>query len=101
MCRARIVPAAVTARDYAITPAEIEAARHAPLNDSRKPSTKPQPVCHRQACPMPPLKSLFDQIEDHVENMVNGIHNEIPDNKTPAQALPYIQSQLHQFLGKR
>lgn len=93
-------PAAVTARDYAITPAEIEAARHASLNDFQK-------ALHDAAARLPPLgmpnaaaKSLFDRIEDHVENMVNGIHNEIPNNKTPAQALPYIQSQLRQFLGK-
>lgn len=90
-------PEVVSALGYTATDTELQLARHAPLNNFQK-------ALHEAATHLPPLgavDNLFETIEDHVENLVRGILPEVPNHKTPAEALPFIKDKLQAFLGAR
>lgn len=85
---------------YAVSPPELEAALDAPLNGFQK-------AMHEAAAHLPPLgttqerEGIFSTIESHVENLVNGILKEVPDHRTPRDALPFMKDKLRLFLGHR
>ncbi|HQT26254.1 MAG TPA: alkaline phosphatase family protein, partial [Burkholderiales bacterium] len=90
----RIVPL-----PYSLPEDALEKALAAPLNGFQK-------AMHEAAAHLPDLsaikkgESVFSTIENHVENFVNGIMKEVPDNRTPAEAVPFMRTQLKAFLGR-
>ncbi|BBP00597.1 hypothetical protein SFSGTM_13050 [Sulfuriferula nivalis] len=92
-------PATVTPLPYTISDSELQAALNAPLNGFQK-------ALHEAATHLPPLalaentENVCACIEDHIENLVNGTMAEVPNHKTPAEALPFIKDKLAAFLGK-
>lgn len=91
-------PASLTPLPYIITDGELQAALNAPLNGFQK-------AMHEAAAHLPSFmlaqdaENISATIENHIENLVNGSMAEVPDNKTPAEALPFIQSKLKAFFG--
>ncbi|OIQ82494.1 Non-hemolytic phospholipase C precursor [mine drainage metagenome] len=91
-------PASVTPLPYVISNDELQAALNAPLNGFQK-------AMHEAAAHLPPLglaqnaKNLSGTIESHIENLVNGAMAEVPDHKTPAEALPFMKSKLRAIFG--
>ena len=85
--------------NYVATDTELQAALDAPLNGFQK-------ALHEAATHLPPLgvvkntESLYASIWDHVEGLINGALNEVPNHRTPAEALPFVQDQLRKFFGK-
>ena len=83
---------------YVVSQPELDAALDAPLNDFQR-------AMHEAAAHLPVPgaipegQSIFSRIETHVENLVNGILKEVPNHRTPREALPFIKSQLRSFLG--
>ena len=45
-------------------------------------------------------ESFLSTIENHVENFVNGIMQEVPDNRTPKDAVPFMKDKILSFLGR-
>ena len=92
-------PATVTPLTYVISDTELQAALNAPLNGFQK-------AMHEAATHLPPLgiaqnaENICDIIEDHIEKLVSGIMPEVPNHKTPAEALPFIKGKLDEFFGK-
>ncbi len=91
-------PDAVTPLTYVVTDTELQAALNAPLNGFQK-------ALHETATHLPPLglvknaESLYASIGSHIGNLINGTLSEVPDHRTPAEALPFIQDQLRNFFG--
>lgn len=91
-------PEKVESLQYSVTPRELDAALDAPLNDSQK-------AMHEAATRLPSLstvqkgESIFSTIENHAENLVKGLLNEVPNHGTPRDALPFMKDQLRSFLG--
>ena len=79
---------------YQISSTAIQEALEAPMNDFQK-------AMHAAAAYLPILRkaTLFDDIENHVEELVNGNLPEVPDHRTPGEAVPFIKDQLLSFLG--
>ena len=92
-------PATVTPLPYIISDTELQAARNAPLNGLQK-------AMHEAATHLPPLghaqdaENVYKNIENHIESLVNGFMAEVPNHKTPAEALPFIKGKLTAFFGK-
>ncbi len=88
----------VSPRPYTVDPTELTKALNAPLNDFQK-------AMHDAAAHLPSLSAMkegediFSTIEGHVENLVNGIMSEIPNHKTPVDALPFMKEKLSSFLA--
>ena len=91
-------PEKVEPLPYVVSQPELDAALDAPLNDFQR-------AMHEAAAHLPALgtiqkgQSIFSTIETHFENLVNGILKEVPNHRTPREALPFIKSQLRSFLG--
>lgn len=91
-------PHAVTPGAYVTSDKDLQAALDAPLNGFQK-------ALHEAATHLPPLgvvknaESLYASVSRHVENMINGSLNEVPNHRTPAEALPFIRNQLMNFFG--
>lgn len=93
-------PESVTPLPYDIPSDVLQAALDAPLNGFQK-------AMHEAAAHLPSpggigqdAEGLLGNIENHIENLVNGIMSEVPNHKTPAEALPYMRNRLNNFLGK-
>jgi len=92
-------PQSVTPLPYVVTPAELQAALNAPLNDFQK-------AMHEAAAHLPAiseeneLENMFSVVESHVENLVHDALPVIPDHANSAEALPFIKSKLSNFLGR-
>ena len=92
-------PEKVTPLPYIVTDTELQAALDAPLNGFQK-------AMHEAATHLPPLGLAQDventcaNIENHIESLVTGTLTEVPNHRTPAEALPYIQEKLSAFFGK-
>ncbi len=86
-------PETVEPRPYAISPGDVQDALQAPLNDFQK-------ALHAAAAhlPAPDHGNLFESIENHIENLVQGILPEVPDHRTAADAIPFIREKLQAFL---
>lgn len=80
---------------YVVSPTELDAALNAPLNAFQK-------AMHEAAAhlPIPRHENIFQSIEDHVENLVNGIMPDVPDHRNALTAVPFIKDKLKSFLGK-
>jgi phospholipase C len=91
-------PAAVTPLAYAVSDTELQAALNAPLNGFQK-------AMHEAATHLPPLslatnaEAALGAIDDHIENLANGIFATLPDQFTPLTALPFIKSKVAAFFG--
>lgn len=92
-------PKDVTPAQYVVTPAELQTALDAPLNGLQK-------ALHEAATHLPALgvvrsvEGVFGAIENHIENLVNGILPEVPEHKTASEAVPFIKVKLMDFLGR-
>ncbi|HEY9459185.1 MAG TPA: alkaline phosphatase family protein [Paralcaligenes sp.] len=92
-------PAQLKPLTYPMTPADIQRAMNAPLSSAQK-------TMHEVAAHLPPLgavtgaANVFSTTEAQVGNMVNGVLAATPNHKTPAEALPFIKTRLHDFLGR-
>jgi hypothetical protein len=60
---------------------------------------------HEAATHLPPLSlatnaaAALGAIDDHIENLANGIFATLPDQFTPLTALPFIKSKVAAFFG--
>jgi phospholipase C len=92
-------PAMVTSLPYTIPPDKLKTALNAPLNGFQK-------AILETAAHLPTLgfatgeENFSQKIEDHVEKLVNGIRPEVPNLRTPEEALTFIKGKLDAFLGK-
>lgn len=92
-------PVSVAPLEYKLPDDALEKALSAPLNGFQK-------AMHEAAAHLPDLsklqegESIFSTIESHAENFVNGIMKEVPDHRTPKDAVPFMKSQLLYFMGR-
>lgn len=93
-------PQSITSLAYDTPPDVLRAALDAPLNGFQK-------AMHEAATYLPSLGGLTEEtettlqnIENHIENLVTGTFIEVPDHKTPADALPFMKQQLSKFFGE-
>ncbi len=91
-------PLTVSALPYPMTDSEVQNALTTLLNDFQK-------GLNEAAFYLPALgliedaENLADQIEQHVNSIINQALGEVPANKTPADAVPFINGQLKAFFG--
>ena len=91
-------PVRVTPREYTLPDGALEKALNAPLNGFQK-------AMHEAAAHLPDLKSIregesvFSTIENHIGNFVRGIMKEVPDHRTPKDAVPFMKEKLKGILG--
>jgi phospholipase C len=91
-------PAKVTPLSYVVSDTELQAALNAPLNGFQK-------AMHEAATHLPPLslasnaEAALGAIDDHIENLANGILATVPDQFTPLTALPFIKDKVTAFFG--
>lgn len=84
---------------YVVSESDLQKALAMPLNDFQK-------GLHEAATHLPPLdpvrdvESILKNIESHVANLINGVRKEVPDHKTPTEAIPFIKNQLKAFLAR-
>ncbi|WP_347989006.1 alkaline phosphatase family protein [Methylomonas sp. AM2-LC] len=89
----------IEALAYPIMDDELKTALAAPMNDFQK-------ALHQAAAHLPDLSQLatteseLDKIEQHIQNLSNHLikNIELPDHKTPSEALPFIKDKLQKFL---
>jgi phospholipase C len=92
-------PETLTALPYTITPDKLQAALTAPLNGFQK-------AIHEAATHLPPLGPItketdsFGKTQARIENLINGVRPEVPNHRTPGEALPFIKEKLKAFIGK-
>lgn len=91
-------PATITALPYTPSAADLLAALNAPLNGMQK--ALQEAAAHLPSLgPLQQAQTRFDQIESHIENLVKGNLPSVPNNQTPAAALPFIKQQLAKLRG--
>lgn len=92
-------PDKVSPLPYTLPQDALEKALNAPLNGFQK-------AMHEAASHLPDLKtiqegeSFFSTIENHIENFVHGIMKEVPDHRTPKDAVPFMKYKLKSVLGR-
>ncbi|MGZ8946323.1 MAG: hypothetical protein ACXW1W_12965 [Methylococcaceae bacterium] len=60
-----------------------------------------QKAMHEAAAHLPISSggNIFEDIESHVENLVKGVMPEVPNHRTAAAAVPFINKRLRTFMS--
>jgi phospholipase C len=92
-------PAQLAPLAYEVRAAELAAARAAPMNDF-------QAAMHEAAAHLPPVglvgdvEEFLQRIEDHVDNLIGGSAVKVPNHRTRAEGLSFIQGRTRAFLRR-